>query len=149
MIAIPEYDKPEDAYKDLIAVRVMQAGEQEWPVACVGHNGVFYDVPRGVDVRIPRVVAAILDGSKIDNWAIHHKTGGLAYIGETPKYPLMVLRDDSDAVTIKARKPLAANERFMLERQQAAERARARVGTGALVGNRAPEASAEGVEVEV
>lgn len=138
MIEVPEYPKPEDAYKDLIAIRVMQAGQQEWPIATVGHNGTFYDVPRGVDVRVPRCVAAILDGSKMDNWAIHHKTGGLAYIGETPCYPLMVLNDDSEAITIKPRRPLAANERNMLERQAASERARARVGTGARVGNRAP-----------
>lgn len=155
IIDVPEYAKPEDAYKDLIAIRVMQAGQQEWPIATVGHNGTFYDVPRGVDVRVPRCVAAILAGSKVDNWAIHHKTGGLAYIGETPTYPLMVLNDSDQAVTIKPRKPLAASERNMLERQQMAERARARVGSASRADNRAPAPEADdsadvaGVEIEV
>lgn len=127
------YRKDRKWQSDLVAVRVPdmpQDGEPE--VAGVGINGTHYNVPRGKDVKVPRLVAENLKTRFQHHWAINPRGGSMKYLGQQSRFYVIELTGDkaAAAVEIKPAAPIAADQRVafaqaaLLARQEDAVAAR-------------------------
>lgn len=116
------YKKDNSWQKDLIAIRVPDLdGDGEPQMVVPGINGIHYHVPRGVDVKVPRLVKENLETRYQHQWAMPGKNPmqGMQYLGKHSRFYVIELSGDKaeKAVEIKPAAPLAADQRVALEQQ--------------------------------
>lgn len=119
------YRKQTDWQKDLVAIRVPDMPQDgEGPVVCPAIDGVRYIVPRGQDVKVPRLIAENLKTRFQHHWAITPRGGSMKYLGQQSRFYVIELSGDkaAAAVEIKPAAPIAADQRVAMAQAALAAR---------------------------
>lgn len=116
------YRKDHEWKKDLVGIRVIFNQEDgEPPVAPCGLNGEHYYIPRGENVRVPRLIKDVLESRTQHTWDIGGRAQmtGMRYIGKAPRYYVIELNenDTAKAPILGGVSTLAADKRIVLEQQ--------------------------------
>lgn len=120
-IIVPGAKENTDWLKDTVAIHVMlMPNDGEPPVISVGINGTMFDLPRGVDIEVPRAVADNLTEAR---HRAHEIVGGqglrpiTGWTQRFPWYPVQPSKSGARApIKIMPRKPLAAEDRVQMLR---------------------------------
>lgn len=116
------YRKDNSWQKDLVAIRVPDMENDGEPtVAVTGINGVHYNVPRGQDVKVPRLVKELLETRFQHKWAMpgNNPMQGMVYLGKHSRFYVIDLSGEKAdlAPVLQPMGPVAADQRVMLEKQ--------------------------------
>lgn len=116
------YRKKRDWQKDLVAIRVPDfPGDGEPQTVSVGIDGVHYAVPRGEDVKVPRLVADNLRTRYQRQWSMpsKHQMQGLVFTGVHSRFYVLDLSPEkaSKAVEILPAQSPSAVERLEMSKQ--------------------------------
>lgn len=121
------YDKSDRAWmKDLVSIRVMDNDNDGEPkVVSVGINGTHYRIERGVNVKVPRIVADKLEKDLYQHhWAMpgNRPMQGMVYMGKQPRFYVIPLAGEhaDQAVEVKPAAPIAAEQRLEFAKQMVA-----------------------------
>lgn len=114
------YRKDNSWQQDLVAIRVPNLdGDGETGVACPAINGIHYNVPRGEDVKVPRLIKENLETRFQHKWAMpgNNAMQGMVYLGKHSRFYVIELSGDraDKAVEVKPAGPIAADQRVALE----------------------------------
>ena len=118
------YDKSDRRWmRDLVSIRIMDnASDGEPAVVCVGINGTHYNIPRGVNVKVPKIVSDKLEKDIFQHhWAMpgRQPLQGLQYMGKQPRFYVIPLAGEpaESAVEVKPAAPIAAEQRLEFGKQ--------------------------------
>lgn len=114
------YAPPREWQTELVGIRVPAFdNDGEGPSISVGIQGVHYVVPRGENVRVPRLIAETLRTRLQDQWAMPGANAlqGMVYLGRHSRFYVIDLPAGQQARTLRPQAPLGANERAALENQ--------------------------------
>jgi len=116
------YHKDRKWQRDLMTIRVPYLPNDGEPqVISTGIDGVHYHIPRGQDVRVPKLIVEMLQTRMQHHWAMpaKHPHQGLKYVGKQPRFYIIELEGAKaeKAVEIKPALPLAAEQRVAVEQE--------------------------------
>ncbi len=104
--------------KELVAIRIPDMpNDGEAHVVSAGIRGVHYNIPRGVDVLVPKAVVEMLKTRVQHQWAMPAKNvlQGLVYLGKQPRFYIIELPKGAKGLEVRPAAPIAAEDRVALE----------------------------------